>query len=334
MKKLLSILMSVVLMATMCVTAFAAYENTPTTSEISQREIENMADSQYIATQGMVLLENNGVLPISDRIGTKIALYGVGVKNTIRGGTGSGSTNPRSVATVYDAFKDAGYTIVDESESYLDEVDVRFSSGGQGGIWGGGGVYNSADVIITDEWISDDTDTAIYVIPRQSGEGSDRTATEGNYYLSETEYANLTKVAGSYENVIVVFNIGGIIDMKWFDEINAEIPDGLDAVLIMSQAGQQGGPALVQIMNGEVTPSGKLTDTWAINYEDYPSSATFSSNDGDTVNEIYEESIYNGYRYFDTFGLDVAYPFGYGLSYTDFDIEVIDVNADSRSARL
>ena len=117
--------------------------------------------------------------------------------------------------------------------------------------------------------------------------------------------------------------------MKWFDEINAEIPDGLDAVLIMSQAGQQGGPALVQIMNGEVTPSGKLTDTWAINYEDYPSSATFSSNDGDTVNEIYEESIYNGYRYFDTFGLDVAYPFGYGLSYTDFDIEVIDVNADS-----
>ena len=206
---------------------------------------------------------------------------------------------------------------------------MRFSSGGQGGIWGGGGVYNSADVIITDEWISDDTDTAIYVIPRQSGEGSDRTATEGNYYLSETEYANLTKVAGSYENVIVVFNIGGIIDMKWFDEINAEIPDGLDAVLIMSQAGQQGGPALVQIMNGEVTPSGKLTDTWAINYEDYPSSATFSSNDGDTVNEIYEESIYNGYRYFDTFGLDVAYPFGYGLSYTDFDIEVIDVNADS-----
>ena len=104
--------------------------------------------------------------------------------------------------------------------------------------------------------------------------------------------------------------------------------EGIDALLLMSQAGMRGGDAVVKVLNGEVTPSGKLTDTWAKNYEDYPSSANFSSNDGNVDQEDYTDGIYVGYRYFDTFGVEPSYEFGYGLSYTTFDIAVDAVEAD------
>jgi beta-glucosidase len=147
--------------------------------------------------------------------------------------------------------------------------------------------------------------------------------TKGDYLLSDDEEANLTLLGQEFDNVIVVLNVGGVIDTKFFDEI-----DGLDSMLLMSQAGMTGGDAVVEVLNGTVNPSGKLTDTWPINYEDVPSSDTFASNDDDYSQELYNDDIYVGYRYYDTFGLDVAYEFGYGLSYTDFTITTDSVTAD------
>ncbi|MBM6871930.1 fibronectin type III-like domain-contianing protein, partial [Pseudoflavonifractor phocaeensis] len=179
---------------------------------------------------------------------------------------------------------------------------------------------------------------AIYVLARNSGEGSDRKLEGGDYYLTDEEAYNLTLLGQKFENVIVVINAGGIIDTNFFngkggydadDAYNRGQIEGLDALVLMSQAGQNGGYALVEVLNGTVTPSGKLTDTWAIDYADYPSAEGFSYLDGNTYEEYYTDDIYVGYRYFDTFGLDVAYPFGYGLSYTNFEIDVTDVTADA-----
>lgn len=124
--------------------------------------------------------------------------------------------------------------------------------------------------------------------------------------------------------MIVVLNVGGVIDTNFFHEI-----DGLDAMLLMSQAGMEGGTALVKVLNGEVTPSGKLTDTWPAAYSDYPSAENFGANDGNVDQEDYTDGIYVGYRYFDTFGSTPAYEFGYGKSYTTFDIAVDSVTADA-----
>lgn len=107
--------------------------------------------------------------------------------------------------------------------------------------------------------------------------------------------------------------------------------EGLDSMLFMSHAGKRGGHALAQVLSGEITPSGKLADTWTVNYEDYPSSATFARHDKNSVEEDYSDDIYVGYRYFDTFGVDVAYPFGYGLSYADFAFSDITVEADTET---
>ena len=187
------------------------------------------------------------------------------------------------------------------------------------------------------------TDTAVYVLARNSGEGSDRNAAKGDYYLSDNEKANLTMLGQKFENVVVVLNTGGILDTNFYngkggygadDEFNRGKIEGLDALLLMSQAGQNGGHAVVEVLNGTVNPSGKLTDTWAVDFTDYPSSAAFSHLDGETLEELYTDDIYVGYRYFDTFGKAVAYEFGYGDSYTDFDIDVKSVTADEEKVTV
>ena len=203
-----------------------------------------------------------------------------------------------------------------------------------GGNTSGGGIFGStwvnerkyADVEGAMEKVdaaAEQTDTAIYVISRNSGEFRDRTATKGDYFLSEDEEANLAVLGQKFDNVIVVLNVGGIIDTKFFDQT-----EGLDSMLLMSQAGMTGGDALVEVLNGTVNPSGKLTDTWPVNFDDNPSSATFANNDGNTAQEVYNDDIFVGYRYYDTFGKEVAYEFGYGGSYTKFAMSTQSVTAD------
>ena len=312
----------------------------PTSS--TEREARNAAVAEDAATQGMVLLDNaKDVLPIAKT--GKIALYGTGVYNTVKGGTGSGDVYLKSGSdwSVLTAFNKAGYEVV--NQNFLAERKAYAAANG-----GQEDIYDVAEVNIA----AAQSDTAVFVISRTSAENADRKAEKGDYYLSDSEAKNLAIVASAYQKVVVVMNVGGVIDTNFYhgkagrtaaDNLNRNKIEGLDALLLMSQAGQEGGNALVKVLNGTANPSGKLTDTWAVEYTDYASSPYFALHNGvdengnlvttggDNKEEYYTDDIFVGYRYFDTFGIDVAYPFGYGESYTDFDIHVKSVTADAEN---
>lgn len=148
-----------------------------------------------------------------------------------------------------------------------------------------------------------DTDTAVYVLTRNSGEGADRSNIPGDYQLLEEEKRILTLLGQHYKRVLVLLNIGGIIDAKTI----ADIP-GINTLLLVGQLGDLTGSIVADVLLGRTIPSGRLTDTWAERYEDYPSSATFSHNNGDIHDETYTDGIYVGYRYFDTFGVERCTP--------------------------
>ena len=300
------------------------------TDEMTEREIRNALLSRHVATESMVLLENkNQVLPIAKS--GKIALFGGGAVNTVKGGTGSGDVNQRYTVSIWEGLQKAGYQVTSLTwlNTYKEAYQKELTEAERN--WNGTYLMEDPEIKASDlkEAKEGGTDTAVYVLSRNSGEGLDRSASKGDYYLTDTERKNLKKIAAAFDKTIVVLNVGGVIDTKFFDEI-----DGLDGLLLMSQAGMEGGNALVEVLNGEVTPSGKLTDTWPENYEDYPSASVFASNDGDVDQEDYEEGIYVGYRYFDTFGLEPSYAFGYGQSYTTFDLTVEQVSADTEKNQI
>lgn len=303
-----------VLVTCMMVASSSAPANAASTSNaVSERETRNAALSMKAATEGMVMLQNeNNALPIATK--GNIALFGGGAYNTIKGGTGSGAVNQRYTVNVWNAFVNAGYNVT--SSAWLEAYrDAKLTQ----------------DNLLTDDDIAkaSATDTAIYVISRNSGEFTDRTAQKGDYYLRDNEYANIQKMAKAFKNTIVLLNVGGIIDTKFVKET----PE-LDSVLLMSQAGMESGTAVVKVLNGEVTPSGKLTDTWAVNYSDYPSSATFANNDGNGLQEDYTDDIFVGYKYFDSFNVKPAYEFGSGLSYATFDMNIVNVKADANQVSV
>lgn len=289
--------------------------------------------ARWAAAQGMVLLENrNKVLPI---VSPKIALFGGGACSTVKGGTGSGNATTPYEVSVYQGLLNAGFTVT--SAAWLEDYEAKFMKLQEEdtGIspldkFFSGIKTEMPDPALTERDITEasDADTAIYVISRVAGEGKDRVAEEGDYYLTEVEKENLRLIAAGFKKSIVVLNTS-VIDTKFFHEI-----EELDALLLMSLAGMEGGNALADVLSGEVTPSGKLTDTWAVNYSDYPASPTFGTNAGDGKQVNYEEGIYVGYRYFDTFHIKPAYEFGFGMSYTDFEIEVKAVTVDSENVSV
>lgn len=314
--------------------------------EISERERRNMERVRKLASQGMVLLENDGALPITDTT-KKIALYGNGARQTVKGGTGSGDVNSRSVVTIEDGLKAAGYTVT--TTAWIDAYDKIVEAGRDQYIQmlkdeaakKGDPMFAifmtldhpfiapSVQMVTEEDIAASDTDTAIFVISRNSGEGADRSDIVGDYRLYDEERAALTAVAAAYEKCIVILNVGGVIDTGFIQEL-----PGINAVVLMSQAGNIGGYAIADIISGAVTPSGKLTTTWAKKYSDYPSSEHFSHNDGDVDDAYYNDGIFVGYRYFDTFNVTPAYPFGFGRSYTTFDIETMGVCADPETVSV
>ncbi|MFF1838037.1 glycoside hydrolase family 3 N-terminal domain-containing protein [Streptomyces sp. NPDC058231] len=314
-------------------------------------ELQNAALSREAATQGMVLLENhNRALPISKS--GNVAVFGVGAYKTVKGGTGSGNVNNRYTVSARQGLENAGYRVT-TSDAYWSAMtqayDAKYSNSSSS-TYGQSVDYASVEQPLSAESAkpSADTDTAVFVLARNSGEGADRSSGPGDYLLTATERANIKLLGQTYKRVVIALNTGGIVDTSFFKEINAETkgPDGgtaLDAMLLMSQAGQESGNALVEVLNGTVVPSGKLTDTWASAYSYYPAAATFAKNDGDPLTEQYSEGIYVGYRYFDSLykKIDAAdpasvvnYPFGYGLSYSSFDIKAQSVRADARTVKV
>ena len=300
---------------------------------MSQREKDNAILAREAATEGFVLLKNEGqTLPLQP--GSKIGLYGAGAVRTIKGGTGSGDVNNRYNVNIYDGLKNAGYEIT--SAEWLDGYDscyVRARENWKTEIFRklkeecNGNFFEAYSttpfsmpagaVIDAEAAKADEAETGIYVLARIAGENADRRDEAGDYYITEEERAQIAAVCSAYEKVILVVNTGGLIDLAFTEKF-----PNITAIIQYVQAGQEGGNALADVISGKVTPSGKMTDSWALDYMDYPNAAYFSHKSGDVYREEYREGIYVGYRYFDTFDIPVRYSFGYGLSYTEFEIKV------------
>lgn len=311
-------------------------------NRVSVREIENRKVARKAAAQGIVLLKNEGVLPL--KRGCKIASFGGGTAKTIKGGTGSGDVNEREVVSIYQGLVKAGFDVVNKDwiENYF-EIYTRSRLEWRDMIKAKAAEEKNKkffDVYakypyemptgrpITQQDING-AKNIIYVISRVAGEAADRYDKRGDYYLTEKEKEELHYLAERCDALIVILNTGGQIDLNEILEI-----DKVKALLTISQPGMEAGNAVADVLTGAVTPGGKLTGTWTKKYEDFPNSATFSHNNGDVMSEKYEESIYVGYRYFDSFGVDVVYPFGYGLSYTDFSIKTESVSANGQSVTV
>ncbi len=277
--------------------------------------------SRIAAGEGMVLLKNNSnVLPLAE--GTRIALFGKSSIAYIKGGGGSGDVHCEYVRNIYDGFKikeHEGKVKVNASV-YEFYKDFALKEGVRGRELVGGNA--SAEPILPETLVkasAEESDVAIVTIGRYSWEGADRRE-KNDFYLTDEEKTLITSVTDAYEKTVLVLNVGGMVDSSYFID-NDKIP----SVLLAWQAGMEGGLAIADILCGDVNPSGKLVDTFAKTFADYPSSEHFDDSE-DYVE--YFEDIYVGYRYFETIpgaAEKVNYPFGYGLSYTTFDLTDISV---------
>ena len=303
--------------------------------EMSNREIENAKFARKAAGEGIVLLKNEGVLPLKENI--KISLLGIGAKKTIKGGIGSGDVNNRESISIYQGLKSAGAVIV--SEGWLEDYENRYKAARE--VWKerileeAKHVDNPFDAYAENPFLLPEgrkigekeiegADVVVYVVSRISGEGKDRRKVKGDYYLSEREGEDLTYLNQKEIPVVLILNAGGPVEITDI----LENTENIKTVLNISQPGQEGGNAVADILYGKVTPSGKLTTTWARRYEDYPCADTFSYLNGNLDVEEYKEGIYVGYRYFDTYGVKPLFSFGYGLSYTEFETKFDSIKTE------
>ena len=301
-----------------------------TDTKVSPREQRNQELARILAEEGIVLLKNDGILPLKKE--NKIGLFGNGAVCTIKGGTGSGDVNARNVVSVYQGMKNEGFQIT--SEEWLKDYEEKYKRARQN--WRDlilhrtekAGISDFFNIYVANPFqmpegrkiIREDlagTETAVYVISRNAGEGDDRHAEPGDYYLSALEKEELRVLSEFCENLVILINSGAQIDLEELLAVKK-----IKAIMNISQPGMEGGNAAAGVLSGRVCPSGKLTDTWAVKYQDFPNADEFSYRNGDTSEEVYSDGIYVGYRYFDAAQIEPRYAFGYGLSYTEFEIAV------------
>ena len=270
--------------------------------------------SAETVSEGIVMLKNdNNALPL--RKDSEVAVFGRIQLNYYKSGTGSGGlVNVSRVIGITDGLQESGSVKVNEEllnvyKEWTKEHPFDFGDG-----WGGE-PWSQEEMPVDDalaEKISNFCQTAIVIFGRTAGEENDNRFEKGAYLLSDGEESMLRTVRKHFRKVIVLLNVGSIIDMNFVEDIKP------DAVLYVWQGGMVGGAGTAAVLTGEVSPSGKLPDTIAYEISDYPSDKFFGSGDMD----CYGEDIYVGYRYFETFAKEkVRYPFGYGLSYTTFDVQ-------------
>ena len=323
-------------------TPVRSYTKASRDAKANQREMNNLLTAYEAACEAMVLLKNDGTLPLQTR---KVALYGAGASMTIKGGTGSGEVNERRSINILDGLLDRGFEVT--TTGWIDAFGSNYTKAAE--------EYkiekrkrinllkpNSIMEMLKDDFrlpagpeITPDhvaasrTDSCIYVVSRQAGEGGDRKAEKGDFFLTDEEVKAIRFCAEHYEHFVLVINAGSAIDMSFADQI-----PGINAIVYICQLGTEGGHAFADLISGAVTPCGKLTDTWAKNYADIPFANEFSYLNGNLKEEYYKEGIYVGYRYFDTFGVEPAYPFGFGLSYTDFSVNDVNVTLDGSAVSV
>ena len=292
---------------------------------MEKRTIQNLeayaALSRKMATEGMVLLKNDDkMLPITEN--ESVAVFGRAQIDTYRSGTGSGgSVNVPYKVSVLQGLRNQTAMKYDEDVSQAFEAFVDenpFDNGGGG--WASEPWFQK-DMPLREDFVKEAAkrnQKAIYIIGRTAGEDQDNREVPGGYLLTETELGNLEMLCRSFEDVAVLLNVANVVDMSWID--NLEGNTAIKALMYVWQGGMEGGNAIVDVISGQVNPSGKLTDTIARHIFDYPSHNNF----GDDHANIYQEDIYVGYRYFETFDKKaVLYPFGYGLSYTTFSHQIM-----------
>ena len=302
--------------------------------------------------EGMVLMKNGGVLPFTEKI-KNVALYGITSYDFIAGGTGSGNVNHAYVVSLLDGLKNGGYTVSDDLktayETYLNdckaakekEIAEMEKKDKQAAMLARfmPGSLPAEKLFSVDELIkqAEASDIAVITLGRISGEFLDRNIS--NFNLSDSERKLVEQVCDVYhkagKQVVVLLNIGGVIETASWKELP-------DAILCAWQAGQEGGNSVVDVLSGKQSPSGKFTMTWPVKFSDAYSSKNFpidqdpridmtnqgakSANVRNVDYTEYEEDVYVGYRYFDSFEVPVSYPFGFGLSYTTFEYSDAKIN--------
>ena len=293
------------------------------------------AVARSAAAESMVLLRNEGALPLSGS--EKVAMYGVSSIDFVAGGTGSGNVNKAYVVNMKQGLENAGFKLdqdlVDYYESYIKYNSANNKLNGGNSNRPLLGTSKLAEIPVGSAAIKSQAksnDVAIITIGRNAGEGADRKMMD-DFELTAVERELIQNVSSAFhlegKKVVVVLNIGGVIETNsWKDMV--------DAILLPWSPGQEGANAVADVLTGKANPSGKLPMTFPVNFTDHPSSANFPYDytrpqnnsffrgPAQPVKDVdytdYEEGIYVGYRHFTTSGTKVSYPFGYGLSYTDF----------------
>jgi beta-glucosidase len=305
--------------------------------------------SRNVAEDGMVLLKNNNnALPFNKNI-HNIALFGINGYQLIAGGTGSGDVNKAYTVSLEQGLTNAGYkTNADLKSDYQNYLQTEKAKRPKKSFMQEFmhptppiGEYVVDNNVINKQ--ADDADVAIVAIGRNAGEGKDRKL-EDDFNLSDTERALIQNVSTAFhaknKKVVVVLNIGGVIEM-------ASWRDNPDAILLAWQPGQEGGNAMAALLDGKVNPSGKLATTFPMKYDDEPSAKTFPGKEfpeqatsglfgqkSVPAEVIYDEGIYVGYRYFNTFNVKPAYDFGYGLSYTQFTYSNLKLSSKDFNGKI
>lgn len=291
--------------------------------QLQPYEIEHLNRLRSHLAECTVLLKTNGDFPLSEA--GKIAAFGSGVRNTIKGGTGSGEVNSRFFTTVEQGLEDAGFTITTKAwleayeqvrteakKAFHKEIKARAKANHTFAIIEGmGAVMPEPEYELS---LDGEGDVAIYVLSRISGEGNDRRPIGGDILLSTTEQRDILALHKKYKKFMLVLNVGGPVDLSSVQEV--------ENILVLSQLGVETGAALADILLGKTYPSGKLATTWSA-WKDYSAIGEF----GDQDETRYKEGIYVGYRYFDSLGKRALYPFGYGLGYTTFSTSNADITA-------
>lgn len=266
-------------------------------------------------SEGIILLKNDSnVLPILKE--DNVAVFGRCAYDYFDCGYGSGGGVKRPYTTnLYDGLKEYNVNYNEYLSNLYYEWCTKPKNVPDQGFWGHWPLYYPEMKLKKEvvEKAKETSNKAIIVIGRSAGEDRECKLIEGSYYLTKDEKEMIKMVTSVFDKTILIFDIGNIMDMSFIKEYN------ISSILLPWQGGQESGNALGAVLSGHISPSGKLTDTIAINYGDYPSASNFLGSDYNN----YQEDIFVGYRYFETFKKDrVLYPFGYGLSYTTFDVEL------------
>lgn len=292
----------------------AQLENTASGDKSSFGDMSRLV--RKAGAEGIVLLKNDNALPYGKDM--RISVFGRCQLDYFHVGYGSGGdVHAPYLVSIIDGIKNAGGNINPWLEHFY--ADFCRNNPAEKGYWGHWPM-NFEEPELDDDFVkkaSQESDAALVIIGRAAGEDRENTLTKGSYYLTDNEKKMLELACKYFSNVTVLLDCGNVIDMSWIFDYG----DRLRAIVYAWQGGMESGNAVADVLYGNVNPSGRLTDTIAFNYDDYPSAKHF----GGKLFNIYTEDIFVGYRYFESFAKEKAlFPFGYGLSYTEFDIEPLD----------